>query len=63
MMTMAKTIEMSKMASNNDPHPTVSVTEGSYHINLDQEIVSGHQQGIKVFKGTYYLQVKLVQAT
>jgi hypothetical protein len=40
-----------------DPHPTVSGSEGSIHINLDQEIVSGYKQGIKVFEGTYYGQV------
>jgi len=60
---MAKTVKITKMASNDDPHLTLSGTEGSIHIDLDQGILSGYQQGIKVFKGTYYRQVKLVQAT
>jgi hypothetical protein len=57
---MAKTVKLSKMASKDDPQPTVLVTEGSIYINLDQEIIPGYQPGIKVFKGTCYRQVKLV---
>jgi hypothetical protein len=61
---MAKTVKMSKMASKDDPHPTVLGTEGSIHINLDQEITTANQSGMKVFKGTHcYRQVKLVEAT
>mgnify|MGYP002810108116 CR=1 FL=1 len=51
------------MASNDDPHPTVSGTEGSIHIHLDKEIWTGYEQGMKVFQGTYYRKVKLVEAT
>jgi hypothetical protein len=54
---------MTKMASNDDPHPTESGSEGSIHINLHNEVITGYEEGIKVFKGTYYCQVKLVQAT
>jgi hypothetical protein len=60
---MAKTVKMTKMASNDDPHPTVLGTEGSVHINLHKEVISGFEEGITVFKGTYYRQVKLVQAS
>ena len=60
---MAKTIKMTKTDSNDDPQPTVSGSEGSIHINLHKEVMTGYKEGIKVFKGTYYCQVKLVQAT
>jgi hypothetical protein len=60
---MAKILKMTKMASRNIPHPTVSGSEGLVHINLHQEVLSGSEKGMKVFKGTYYHQVKLVQAT
>jgi hypothetical protein len=50
---MAKTVKITKVASNDNPHPTVLGSEGSIHINRHNE----------VFKGTYYRQVKLVQAT
>jgi hypothetical protein len=62
---MAKTIKMTKMASNDNPHPTtLSGSEGSIHSNLHKEVITGFKEGMKVFKGTYYLQqVKLVQAT
>jgi hypothetical protein len=60
---MAKTAKMTKMASNDNPHPTVSGSEESIHINLDKEVITGFEEGMKVFKGTYYCQVKLVQAT
>jgi hypothetical protein len=50
---MDKTVKMSKRAIKDDPHPTVLGTEGSIHINLDQEIITGYQPGIKVFKGSY----------
>jgi hypothetical protein len=33
------------------------------HINLHKEVITGFEEGIKVFKGTYYRQVKLVQLT
>jgi hypothetical protein len=68
---MVQTIKITKMASNNDPNndppATVSGSEGSIHINLDKEVITGYEEGTKVFKGTYCLlpscQVKLVQAT
>jgi hypothetical protein len=63
MTTMAKTLKINKMASNDEPNPTVSGTEGSIHINLDKEIRTGYEQGMKVFQGTYYRKVKLVEAT
>jgi hypothetical protein len=56
---MAKT---TRMAPNNDSHPTVSGSEVSIHINLDKEVITGYEEGMKVFKGTSYCQVKLVQA-
>jgi hypothetical protein len=31
-MTMAKTVKLTKMASNDYPHPTVSGSEGPIHI-------------------------------
>jgi hypothetical protein len=49
---MAKILKMTKMASRNNPHPTVSGSEGSIHINLHQEVLSGFEKGTKVFKGT-----------
>jgi hypothetical protein len=61
--TMAKTVKISKMASNDNPHPTVLGSEGLIHINLHKEVITGFEEGMKVFKGTYYRQVKLVQAT
>ncbi len=61
--TMAKNPEITKMASRNDPHPTVSGSEGSIHINPQPGVLSGLEKEISVFKGTYYRQVKLVQAT
>jgi hypothetical protein len=60
---MAKTVKLAKMASNNNPHPTVSGSEGAIHINLHKEVITGYKEGIKVSKGTYYSQVKLVQVT
>jgi hypothetical protein len=60
---MAKIHKITKMASRNDPHPTVPGSEGPIHINLRPEVLSGLENGISVFKGTYYRQVKLVQAT
>jgi hypothetical protein len=44
------------MASKDDPHPTVSGSEGSIHINLHKEVITSHQPGIDVLKGTYYRQ-------
>jgi hypothetical protein len=60
---MAKTVKITKMASNDNLHPTVSGSEGSIHINLHKEVLTGFEEGMKVFKGTYYCQAKLVQAT
>jgi hypothetical protein len=51
------------MASNDNPHPTVLGSEGPIHINLHKEVLTGFEEGMKVFKCTYYRQVKLVQAT
>jgi hypothetical protein len=53
---MAKTVKLTKMASNDYPHPTVSGSEGSIHINLQKEVITGYQTGKKVLKGTYYRQ-------
>jgi hypothetical protein len=60
---MAKPLKMTKMASRDNPHPTVSDSEGPIHIKLHKQVLTGFQEGMKVFKGTYYCQVKLVQAT
>jgi hypothetical protein len=60
---MVKTAKITKIASNDDPHPTVSGSEGPIHINLDKAVITGYKLGMEVFKGTYYCQVKLVQAT
>jgi hypothetical protein len=54
---------MAKVASQDDPCPTVPGSEGSIHISLRKEVLTGFKEGMKVFKGTYYSQVKLVQAT
>jgi hypothetical protein len=53
---MAKTVKLTKVASNDDLYPTVSGSEGSIHINLHKEVIIGYQRGIKVLKGTYYRQ-------
>jgi hypothetical protein len=53
---MAKTVKLTKMASNDYPHPTVSGSEGSIHISLQKEVITGYQMGRKVLKGTYYRQ-------
>jgi hypothetical protein len=53
---MAKTLKMTKMASNNNPHPTVSGSEGSIHINLHKEVITGYKPGIEALKGTYFCQ-------
>jgi hypothetical protein len=53
---MVKAIKITKMASNNHPHPTVSGSEGAIHINLQEEAITGYQPGIKMLKGTYYCQ-------
>ena len=60
---MAKAPKITKMASRDDPHPTVSGSEGSIHINLNKEVMTGYGEGLKEFKGTYYCQVKVVHAT
>jgi hypothetical protein len=52
---MAKTPKMTKIASKHNLHPTVSGSEGSIHINLHNEVLSGFEGGMKVFE--------LVQAT
>jgi hypothetical protein len=54
--TMAKTVKLTKMASIDDPYPTVSGSEGLIHIILHKEVITGYQQGKKVLKGTYYRQ-------
>jgi hypothetical protein len=53
---MAKTVKLTKMASSDYPYPTVSGSEGSIHINLQKEVITGYQTGKKVLKGTYYRQ-------
>jgi hypothetical protein len=45
---MAKTLKMTKMASRDNPHPTVSGLEGSIHINLHKEVLTGFEEGMKV---------------
>ncbi len=54
---MVKTVKITKLASNDNPPATVSGSEGSIHINLDKEVITGYEEGTKVFKGTYYCQV------
>jgi hypothetical protein len=44
--TMAKTFKMTKMATNDDPHPTVSGSEWSIHVNLHKEVITGFEEGI-----------------
>jgi hypothetical protein len=39
------------------------ILRGQLHINLRPEVLSGLENGISVFKGKYYRQVKLVQVT
>jgi hypothetical protein len=53
---MAKTVKITKIASNDNPHPTMSGSEGSIHINLQKEVITGYQTGKKVLKGPYYRQ-------
>ncbi len=53
---MAKTVKLTKMASNDNLYATVSGSEGSIHINLHKGVITGYQPGIKVLKGTYYRQ-------
>jgi hypothetical protein len=61
---MAKNPKMTKMASKDNLHPTVSGSEGSIHFNLHKEVLSGFEEGMKVFQGTsYYRRAELVQAT
>jgi hypothetical protein len=60
---MAKTVKITKMTSNDNPHPTVSGSEGYIHNNLHKEVLTGFEEGMKLFKGIYYRQVNLVQAT
>jgi hypothetical protein len=47
---MAKSLKMTKMAPRDNPHPTVSGSEGSIHINLDKEVHSGFEEGMKVLR-------------
>jgi hypothetical protein len=58
--TMTKTIKITKIASIDNPHPTVLGSERSIHINLHKEVLTGFEEGMKDFTGTYYRQVKLV---
>jgi hypothetical protein len=51
---MAKTAKMTKLASIDAPHQTVSGSEGLIHINLHNEVITGYKEGIKVFKGSCY---------
>jgi hypothetical protein len=44
---MAKIAKMTKMASNDDPHPTVSGSEGSIHINLHKEVITGFKEELR----------------
>jgi hypothetical protein len=53
---MVKTVKLTKMASNDYPHPTVSGSVGSINSNLQKEVITGYQTGKKVLKGTYYRQ-------
>jgi hypothetical protein len=54
-MTMAKTVKLTKMASNNYPHPNVSGSEGSIHINLQPYYwLSNGKKGAQ--GRTYYCQ-------
>jgi hypothetical protein len=54
---MVKTVKITKMASNDDPPAIVSGSEGSIHINLDKEVITGYEEGKKVVKSTCYRQV------
>jgi hypothetical protein len=47
---MAKTIKLTKMVSNDYPHPTVSGSEGLIHINLQNEVITGYQTEKKVLR-------------
>jgi hypothetical protein len=49
---MVKTVKITKMASKDNPPPTVSCTEGPIHINLDKQVITGYKEGTQVFKGT-----------
>jgi hypothetical protein len=53
---MVKKVKITKMASNDDPHPTISGSEWSILINLQKEVITGYQPGINVLKGIYYCQ-------
>jgi hypothetical protein len=44
------------MVSNDDSRSTVSGSEGSIHIKLQAEVITGYQPEINVLKGTYYRQ-------
>jgi hypothetical protein len=45
---MAKTVKLTKIASNDYPHPTVSGSEGSIHINLQKEVMNYAKKQMKV---------------
>jgi hypothetical protein len=57
---MAKTVKMSKMASKDDPQPTVLGTEGSIHVNLDQEIITGYQPTLCIGFLLFYFVLRLI---
>jgi hypothetical protein len=59
-MKVDKTVKMSKTAVKDNPNLVISVSERSIHLSLDHEIISGLKPGMKVLKGTYYCQKKLV---
>jgi hypothetical protein len=42
---MAKAVKLTKMASDDYLHPTVSGSEGSIHINLEKEVITGSKDG------------------
>jgi hypothetical protein len=48
---MAKTVKLTKMVSNDYPHPTDSGSEGLIHINLQNEVITGYQTGKKGAQG------------
>jgi hypothetical protein len=53
---MAKTVKITKMVSNDNPHPTLSGSEGLIQINLQKEVITGYQMGKKVLNGPSYRQ-------
>jgi hypothetical protein len=59
---MAKTLKMTKMASRDNPHPTVSGSDGSIHINLHKEVLTGFEEGIWASERPYTVPAELVRA-